>query len=236
MQISMDGWHQTPLHNVTHTAFRSTWLWWQGVEIQWTHIQRSRDWWNWVLVLMKMKMQQHPEKSLCLFYTAEDGNRLANLGRASLLGEQSQATVYLGGTHCGWYSEYILLTSTHRPGRLATLSWVWGTGILDTAMFMSTVHTHSGGHLFHTSPPFFFLNCSWSSSTSNPALCSVQNQQRKKENASFSGLAYSGHPDQKQNKLENQWIPPLQHAALKAACQSHTSKAARTHICRCSKI
>lgn len=37
----------------------------------------------------------------CLLFTAEDGGRLADLGRAPPLGEQSQATVHLGGRHCG---------------------------------------------------------------------------------------------------------------------------------------
>lgn len=99
-----------------------------------------------------MKTQQHPGNSVCVLFTAEDGGRLANLGRAPLLGEQSQATVDLEedavvdtlGTSC---------QHLHTDQGDLQFSWVRGTGILDPAVFISTVHIHSGdSSILHISP------------------------------------------------------------------------------------
>lgn len=95
----------------------------------------------------------------CLIFTTEDGGRLAGLGRAPPLGEQSRATVHLGGRH--WLILLVPTVNIYTQTRETCHSPVSEASASLTQPCLCQQNTLTQeSHVVHTSPAFFFLNCS----------------------------------------------------------------------------
>lgn len=98
-----------------------------------------------------------PSNPMCLFYIQDQvGGGWLILGRGLCRGAVSEKEAGVG-----WCSLHTLSTFTWLRGRLGRFpvpdlwkvllfSWAWGTGVLDRALLISTIHVHLGYCLLPT--------------------------------------------------------------------------------------